>query len=170
MAKYQMLIEHEDFDMMQDDFEVTLSWGCLGQSATVKKADMPCDEEGHWFLLFDSSNAIGRVMATCRYWVPDSDMSDVALSEQPTDERTRMIVDRQYIGFVTANPCPQFACECECPTHEGEPHVTYTRVWRNDVNTLYLNLRTTEENGEHRPILDSEGKQMRVRKEEKDIY
>ena len=160
VAKYELEIKHEDFDMMQDDFEVTLSWGCLGQSVTVKKADMPCDEDGHWFLLFDSSEAIGRVLAICRYWVPDSDMSDGVRKE----------VDRQYIGFVTANPCPQFACECECPSHEDKPHVTYTRVYRSDVNTLYLNLRTTEENGEHMPILDSEGKQMRVRKEQKDIY
>ena len=160
VAKYQMLIEHEDFDMMQDEFEVTLSWGCLGKSVTVKKSDMPCDEDGHWFLLFDSSDAIGKVLATCRYWVPDSDMSDGVREE----------VDRQYIGFVTSSPCPQFACECECPSQEEKPHVTYTRVWRSDVNTLYLNMRTTEENGEHRPILDSEGKQLRVRKEQKDIY
>lgn len=160
VAKYKMLIEHEDFDMMQDEFEVMLSWGMLGQSLTVKKSQMPCDEEGHWFLLFDSSDVIGKVLATCRYWVQDSDMSDGVREE----------IDRQYIGFVASNPCPQFACECECPSHEDKPHVTYTRVYRSDVNTLYLNLRTTEENGEHRPILDSGGKQLRVRKEQKDIY
>lgn len=160
VAKYQMLIEHEDFDMITCDFEVELSWGVMGRSVIIKKADMPCDEEGHWFLLFDSSDAIGKVLATCRYWVPDSDMSDGVREE----------VDRQYIGFVTTNPCPQFACECEYPTHEEMPHVTYTRVWRNDVNTLYLNLRTTEENGEHLPVVDSNGQQIRVRKEEKDVY
>lgn len=160
VAKYQMLIEHEDFDMMQDEFEVTLSWGMLGESMTVSKSEMVHDEDGNWFLIFNSSGMVGKVTAECRYLVPDSDMADGVREE----------VDRQYIGFVTANPCPQFACECECPTHEEKLHVTYTRVWRSDVNTLYLNLRTTEENGEHRPILDSEGKKLRVRKEEKDIY
>lgn len=160
VAKYQVAIEHEDFDMMTCDFEVRLSWGMFGESRRIAKRDMPCDEEGNWFMLFDSTGAIGRIMATCRYWVPDSDMSDGVREE----------VDRQYIGFVTTNPCPQFACECGCPTHEVMPHVTYTRVWRNDVNTLYLNLRTTEENGEHRPITDSEGRQLRVRKEDKDIH
>lgn len=160
VAKYQMLIEHADFDMMTCDFEVVLTWGLLGKSLTVKKSEIPCDEDGNWYLLFDSTGMIGRVMATCHYWVPDGDLPDGVREE----------VDRQYIGFATENPCPQFACECTCPTHEEQPHVTYTRVWRGDVKSLYLNLRTTEENGEHLPILDRDGKQLRVRKEEKDIY
>lgn len=160
VAKYQVEIKHEDFDMMHDDFEVTLEWGLLGKYVTIKKSEMPCDEDGHWFMLFDSSDAIGRVMATCHYWVPDSDMSDGVREE----------VDRQYIVFVTNIPCPKLACNLSCKTHEDVPHVTYTRVWRSDVNTLYLNVRTTEENGEHRPVVDSEGQQIRVRKEDKDIH
>lgn len=159
IAKYQILIEHEDFDMKRDDFEVVLSWGMLGKSLTVKKSQMPCDEDGNWFLIVDSKGMVGKLMATCHYLIPDSDMPKGLRDEY----------SRKYIGFVTASPCVQLdGC---CPCHEQEDdHVTYTRVWRNDVNTLYLNVRTTEEDGEHRPVVDSDGQQIRVRKEDKDIY
>ena len=152
VAKYQMLIEHEDFDMMQDDFEVTLSWGMFGESMTVSKNEMAHDEDGNWFLIFNSSGMVGKVTAECRYWVPDTDMADGVREE----------VDRQYIGLATASACPQVACECE-PLENR--HVVYNRVWRGDVNTLYLNLRDSEKH----PLRDSDGQQLRVRKEEKDL-
>ena len=159
IAKYQLEIKHEDFDMKRDDFEVMLSWGMLGQSLTVKKSQMPCDEDGNWFMMFDSKGMVGFVMATCHYWVPDSDFQSGFREEY----------DRQYIGFVTKNPCVQLDCCGRCHADEDSV-VLYNRVWRNDVNTLYLNLRTTEENGEHLPVVDSEGQQIRVRKEEQDIH
>lgn len=158
IAKYEVKIEHADFDMARDDFEFTLLGGMLGQKVTVTKSQMPCDEDGNWFLLFDSTGMAGKVTAVCRYWVPDLDMPD-GLREE---------VDRQYIGFVTESVCPKFACECECPGPTDE-HVIYKRVWRSDAHTLYLNLRTTEDNGEHLSLVDSEGQQLRVRKEDADL-
>lgn len=160
VLKYKLEIKHEDFDMQTCDFEVILSYGMLGQSLTVKKSQMPCDEDKNWYLVFSTKGMVGKVLATCRYMVPDSDMPSGARDEY----------NRQYLCFVTANPCVHLDCCCEdCPEPEDD-HVTYTRVWRSDVNTLYLNLRTTEENGEHRPVMDSEGQQIRVRKEDKDIH
>lgn len=159
VAKYQVKIEHEDFDMARDDFQFTIQAGMLGQEVTITKSQMPCDEDGNWFLVFDSTGMMGKVTAVCQYWVPDSDMQYGEREE----------IDRQYIGFVTESPCPQFACECECPSYE-DSHVTYERVYRSDVHTLYLNVRTTEENGEHMNVLDSEGRQLRVRKLDEDIH
>ena len=153
IAKYQVKIEHADFDMARDNFEFTLLGGMLGQKVTVTKSQMPCDEDGNWFLLFDSTGMAGKVTAVCRYWVPDLDMPD-GLREE---------VDRQYIGFATDSACPQFACECECTP--ADDHVTYKRVYRGDVHTLYLNLRTSE--GEQ--LRDSEGENIRVRKSDEEL-
>lgn len=154
VAKYEVKIEHADFDMARDDFEFTLLGGMLGQEVTVTKSQMPCDEDGNWFLLFDSTGMAGKVTAVCRYWVPDFDMPDGEREE----------VDRQYIGFVTDSPCPKFACDCDCSTEDD--HVTYTRVYRGDVHTLYLNLRTSE--GEQ--LRDSEGENLRVRKTDEELF
>jgi hypothetical protein len=157
VAKYEVEIHHTDFDMARDDFQFEILGGMVGQKVVVTKSMMPCDEDGNWFLLFDSTGMAGKVTAVCRYWVPDFDMPDGVREE----------VDRQYIGFATDSACPQFACECECTP--ADDHVTYKRVYRGDVHTLYLNLRTTEEDGEHRPLVDSEGEQLRVRKSEEDL-
>ena len=157
VAKYEVEIHHTDFDMARDDFQFEILGGMVGQKVVVTKSMMPCDEDGNWFLLFDSTGMAGKITAVCRYWVPDLDMPDGVREE----------VDRQYIGFATDSACPQFACECECTL--ADDHVTYKRVYRGDIHTLYLNLRTTEEDGEHRPLVDSEGEQLRVRKSEEEL-
>lgn len=158
VAKYEVEIHHADFDMARDDFQFEILGGMVGQKVVVTKSMMPCDEDGNWFLLFDSTGMAGKVTAVCRYWVPDFDMPGGVREE----------VDRQYIGFATESICPKFACECECP-EPTDGHVVYRRVWRSDVHTLYLNLRTTEDNGEHLSLVDSEGQQLRVRKEDADL-
>ena len=155
VAKYQVTIDHEDFDQQADSFKVILRWGFLNQSEEILKSQMPHDEDGNWFMLFDTDDMNGKIMAECHYFVPDSDIEGGIREE----------VDRQWLAFVTAEPNPKFQ---RCCNNTGEPdgHVTYKRVWRGDVNTLYLNLRTSDKE----PIKDSEGNQIRVRKEEKDIY
>lgn len=158
IVKYHLKIEHQDFDMQRDEFNVTISWGVFGKSVSISKDKMLCDEEGNWFFVFESDDMVGHILATCTYLVADTDVEGGYREE----------VDRQYIGFATKNPCPRFCCECMFFTEDNQ-HVLYTRIYRSDANTLYLNLRTTEENGEHRPILDSEGKQLRARKNNEDL-
>ena len=152
-AKYHLTITHEDFSMKDNDFFVLLWYGLMGQFTKIQKSDMYCDEDGDWFMLFDSAPAVGRVTAECHYFVPDSD-AKTGIREE---------VDYQYIGFVTSNPCPQFACKCNQGEQDG--HVKYERVFGNDVRTLYLNVRTAE--GE--PVRTAEGEQVRVRKTEDQI-
>jgi hypothetical protein len=153
-AKYRLIIEHADFDMRRDDFKVVLRYGLMGKQTTINKADMYCDEDGEWYMVFDTDDMVGQLLAACHYYVPDTDAPDDIREE----------LDYQYIAFVTDNPCPHFNRCCMCPETDG--HVTYKRVWRGDVRTKYLNLRTSE--GE--PIVTADGEQVRVRKEEKDIY
>lgn len=156
-AKYQIEIEHADFDMVSCNFYVKLLGNMFLREVTVTKEEMPMDEDGNWFLIFSSSDMAGWLQAECHYFVPDSD----------SESGVREEVDLQWLGFVTAVPAPRFACDGKrWGNYEENPHVKYTRVWRGDVNTLYLNLRTSEQ----QPIVDCDGKQLRVRKEEKDIY
>ena len=149
-AKYHLTITHEDFSMKDNDFFVILWYGMFGQFTRIDKSEMYCDEDGDWFMLFNSSKAVGQVKAECHFFVPDSD-DKTGIREE---------VDYQYIGFVTNNPCPQFACECKCGEEEG--NVKYERVYGNDVKTLYLNVRTSD--GEY--VYTSNGEQLRVRKEQ----
>lgn len=156
VAKFKIEITHEDFDQHVDNYKVVLSWGMLGQSMTIEKNDMVTDEDENIFMVFDSTGMVGMVKATCIYDVNDSDM----------ESGIRQEVNYQWLCFVTNNPNPKLPCDFDAG---GDGHVTYTRVWRGDVHTLYLNLRTTEDNGEHCPLVDSEGEPLRVRKEEKDM-
>lgn len=149
-AKYHLTITHEDFSMKENDFFVILWYGMFGQFTKIDKSEMYCDEDGDWFMLFNSALAVGQVKAECHFFVPDSD-DKTGIREE---------VDYQYIGFVTNNPCPQFACECKCG--EGDGNVKYERVYGNDVKTLYLNVRTSD--GEY--VYTSDGEQLRVRKEQ----
>jgi len=149
-AKWQITIHHADFDQQRDDYRVELRWGMFGKSMTIHKEDMFTDEEGHVFMMFDSSEIVGRVTAYCIYDVPDTDLGSGIRQE----------IDIQVLCVVTDSPCPHFACDCN-PVHgDGQEHVTYNRVFRGDANTLFLNLRTVGQE----PIMDSEGKQLRVRK------
>lgn len=77
-AKYQVIIEHPGFSMTEDDFEIVLSWGMRGESLRILKSEMLQNEGGETFFTFPTKNMVGRVEATCRYWVPDTDMEDDA--------------------------------------------------------------------------------------------
>ena len=101
-----------------------------------------------------TAGMLGRVRAECHYTVPDSDY----------EEGTREEIDIQFLAFVTDTPCPHIPCCGQCAEADG--HVTYKRVWRSDTRSLYLNVRTADK----QPVMDADGKQIRVRKEEKDIY
>ena len=151
-AKYQIEITHADFLQSRDDYRVTLTWGMFGESVIIEKKDMPVDEDGKVFFIFDSTPMIGWVKAVCHYDVDDSDIEGGVREE----------VNYQWLCFVSAEPTPRL---CGEPEPGGDGHVTYTRVYAGDVNTAYLNLRDCDQQN----ILDSEGNQLRVHKDE-DYY
>jgi len=156
-AKYKVTIHHADFDQARDEYAVVLYYGMMGGRMEIPKKDMPVDEDGNIYMLFNSTDMVGWIKAECHYYVPDSDLQSGVREE----------VDIQYIGFSTSEPNPKLYCEMpEQILEDGIEHVKYERVWRSDVNTLYLQARTSE--GE--VWRDSEGKVIRVRKEDKDIY
>lgn len=158
VAKFKVEITHPEFSQLEHDYSITLTWGHMGGSRVFKKSDLISDEEHNIYIVFDTSEMFGKVMAECLYEVPDTDRESGVREE----------CDRQWLAFVASTPCVYFPCDCECA--EKDPHVVYTRVYRSDVHTLYLNLRTTEDNGEHLNLLDSEGQQLRVHKRPEDIY
>jgi hypothetical protein len=100
-------------------------------------------------MVFDSSDMIGWVKAECIYEVADSDMESSYREE----------VNYQWLCFVTEEPNTVL---CGGFDAGGDGHVVYTRVYAGDVNTAYLNLRDCNQNN----LLDSEGKQLRVHKDE----
>lgn len=154
VAKFKITITHSDFDQQENDFWVVLNYGMLCGKLTIPKSEMYCDEDGDWYFVFSSEGMTGLIKAECHYMVNDEDVESGYREE----------LDYQYIGFVTANPCPQFQCEACC--EPSDEHVVYDRVWRSDVKTLYLNVRTSE--GEN--VLTSEGEQVRVRKTQAEIF
>lgn len=155
VAKYQLTIEHDDYDQQRDPFFVLLHFGMTGETVRIDSSDMPHDEDGNWFLIVETAGkSVGMIKAETHYMVPDSDMAD----------GTREEVEWHWLGFVTESPCPQFAskCECRCDGDEENNHVRFKRVWRGDVNSAFLTLRTSD--GE--PVADSDGRLLRVRKQE----
>lgn len=150
-AKFQVTITHADFDQQTDDFYVVVRYGIPDNELRVDKKDMIHDEDGNFFMLLPTSELAGRLKAECHYSVSDGDTGG-----------TREEVDIQWLAFVTDSPCPRFACN---PCWGDDTHVQYKRIWRSDTSSLYLNLRTSDK----MPVLDSDGNQIRVRKEEKDL-
>ena len=152
-AKYKITIRHDEFEQLRDDYKVILRWGMLCNSLVIKKSEMYVDEDGDTYFLFDTSNMIGLVSAWCKYKVPDQDL-EVGYREE---------VDIQNLCFVIDSATPRFCGDFKTG---GDGSVTYQRVYRSDVHTLFLNLRTNE--GEY--LKDSEGEQLRVRKTLEDLY
>ena len=151
IVKYRIKITHADFDQQTNEFYVVLTWGMFRRSMTIEHKDIIRDEDGNFFIVFDSSEMLGMVKAACHYDVPDTDM----------EGGTREEVNYQWLCFVTTDPTAQFCCNFE---HGGDGHVVYTRLYVSDVNTAYLNLRDSEKKN----LLDSDGKQLRVHKSESD--
>jgi len=152
IAKFWLNITHADFLQADNDYKVDLSWGLFGQHITIGKNDMVTDEEGHIYLVFDSSDMSGWVKAKCTYDVNDSDI----------EGGTRREVNEQWLCFVTSNPTPAI---CDRPSG-GDGHVTYTRVYGSDVHAAWLNLRDSNK----QPLRDSDGQQLRVHRSESEVF
>lgn len=147
LAKYQLIIEREDFDPAVNDFRATISWGLFGQSITITREQMFRDEEWHWFCLFDTTDMVGTLWAYTEYEVTDSDVEG--------DMRT--CTDSQKIGIVSDTPCCKKHCRCK---KKCDRFVRWERIHRSDAHTLYLNLLTSD----GRPITDSNLEQLKVKK------
>lgn len=154
-AKYEVVINHEDYDQQTDSFHIVLKWGIPEQSLTIDRSEMLHDEDGHFFMLVPTANMYGLIKATCHYMVTDSDLN----------AGTREEIDIQNIGFVTDSPCAHLDRHL-CFGAPEDNHVLYTRIYRNDAKTLYMGVRTSEKE----LVLDADGKQIRVRKSNKDLY
>lgn len=146
-AKYQLIIHNEDFDAAENDVFVILHYGMMGATKRVNKNQMFTNEDGDLFVFFDTSDMIGTVKAETHYIVSDGDMTS----------GTRGIIDYQNIGIVTDSPNPQCCKKCGCKVQE---EVEWVRKQDSDLSTVFLFLRTRDQE----PILDSEGKPLRVRK------
>lgn len=147
-AKFQLIIEREDFTMQADDFNVTLSWGFGGRKMVIRKEDMFHDEEWNVYFMFETTEMMGMVTAECEYFVPDS------------DSRTglRREVDRQILCLVTTSACPMVQ-KC-CCKYADKHNVTYIRRYHSDANTLYAIVRV-----DGSVVRLEGGETLRVRKE-----
>lgn len=152
VAKYQIAITHEDFDQHRDDFYVVLHYGMTNKKLRIDKQDMVEDESNQFFLMFPSSDMTGMIKAETHYLVPDYDMDDMVRDE----------VEWSCLGFVTDSHCPLFSCHCRCDCcdENDNNHVKFKRVWRSDVSSLFLYLRTRR--GE--PFMCSDEMMLRVPK------
>lgn len=74
-GKFQIVIDHDDFDQDTDNFFVTLKWGLMGESLTIQKADMLHQDE-RWLILFDTSDIAGNVTAECHYFIGVTEVVD----------------------------------------------------------------------------------------------
>lgn len=73
--KYVIEIESPGFSMDSDDFEVILE--CGDSSLHIPKSDMVQDEDGKWYLCFDTKSlGTGLLRATIIAHVPDDDFPD----------------------------------------------------------------------------------------------
>ena len=133
MAKYQVIIEHEDFSMTENDFRLLLTWGMRGDSLTISKADMLENDNGQFYFTFSTKDMVGKVQVECQYDVPDDDYEDGYRTE----------VERQPLCFV--NTSSKLPCGCDCGLYDGT-HVTYVRQTRGGLKTLYVILRDFSDN------------------------
>jgi hypothetical protein len=64
IAKYQIKIQRDDFDVERDDFSVTLRWGIASpDSMKIEKTDMYHDEDWNVYFMFETSGMLGKVTA-----------------------------------------------------------------------------------------------------------
>lgn len=148
LAKYQITITREDFDVQTCDFSIRLSWGMFGQYIEIPKSEMFRDEEWHMFFVFDTSDMLGPIKATTTYYVADTDV----------EGGMRECVDMQVIGFVIETECALM--QPRCKSNQILRFVSFERIARSDAQTLFLNLLTVD----GRPLTSVDGKHFKVKK------
>ena len=148
LAKYQITITREDFDVQTCDFSIRLSWGMFGQYIEIQKSEMFRDEEWHMFFVFDTSDMLGPIKATTTYYVADTDV----------EGGMRECVDMQVIGFVIETECALM--QPRCKSNQILRFVSFERIARSDAQTLFLNLLTVD----GRPLTSVDGKHFKVKK------
>ena len=142
-VKYAISID--GLNMAADPFEVTLTWGMMGKTLTLRKQDMTEGADGMWYFMFPTDRMVGVVIAECRYDVPDTDFADGFRRE----------TDRQALCFVAATSRPQLVC---CPSDDGHT-VHYERTMEGNLGDFDL---LTDKNG--LLLLTADGKYLAVQK------
>ena len=150
-AKYQVIVNYDDFSMRNDDFTIRLYWGMKGDEIVIPKSDLLQDEDGKFFIQFDTKDMIGIVKAEVTAYVPDSDY--------PDDVRTEM--ERVPVCFV--NGADKLPIRMGSDYLYDGQHVTFIRTSLSGLRSLYFYLRDIV----GLFLFDSTGRQLRARKRER---
>ena len=137
-VKYLMNITRKDFSMAEQDFQVELRWGMLGESKVIKKSEMLESGNGYIFS-FSTDGMVGKVTALATWYYEDTDVPGSVRPE----------TDEQVICNVTTVPCPRYMT---CPKCTGDHDVTYTRIEDSEVAAKYVRLVDCYD----RPLLTSD--------------
>lgn len=152
-AKYQIIISGEGFSMRENDFSVRLYWGMQGKTIDIAKEDMLQDEDGRFYIQFETSKMSGLVKAETTYNMPDPDFADGVRPE----------IERQPLCFVNpSSKLPMYGGAGDGYIFDGN-HVTFIRTSASGVKSLYFMLRDII--GKY--LKDSLGRQMFARKKER---
>lgn len=130
VGKYYVDIKDEGVNQDAYDFNITLSWGLLGQTLVIPKSEMLKASNGRWFFTFDSTDMTGVVTAKCEYQVLDNDFSD---DYGARTEGFRSEVSIDYLCFVTTTPNIR---NCKLPNVLTNSSVIYEPVGANSAVSL----------------------------------
>lgn len=128
-AKFQVFVGYEGFDMVDNEFTVCLEWGLRGQVLTIDKSNMITNDGGEYFIAFDTTDMVGKVIARCIAQVPNESVGGF-----------RQEVDEQYLCFVQSTPCASFECNCQC-SGDDDHQVLYERITKSDMTSAFSVLR-----------------------------
>ena len=152
-AKFQIVIVREGFSMIDNDFRVRLYWGMRGQHLDIAKKDMLQDEDGRFFIQFDTKNMSGLIKIETIYDIPDTDF----------DDEVRPEIERQPLCYINpVDKLPVYGGAGDGYISQGN-HVSFTRTSASGVKSLYFILRDIL----GKFLKDSEGLQLRARKTER---
>ena len=152
-AKFQIENAREGFSMLDNDFRVRLYWGMQGRTLDIAKKDMLQDEDGRFYIQFDTKNMSGLVKVETTYDVPDADFSSEVRPE----------IERQPLCYVNpVDKLPVYGGAGDGYIFAGN-HVTFNRTSASGVKSLYFILRDIV--GKY--LKDALGRQLRARKTER---
>ena len=146
LAKYQMAITRQDFNMSTGNFKVDLYGGMDGWHKTIEKSDM-LESTGGFIFSFDTSEVLGNITAVTTWYYDDSDVQGSVRAE----------TDNQTICAVVVMPT-----NCVIIPPAGNHDVTFTRLETSDIAEKYERLVDIYD----RPILTVDGEYIYVLRNE----
>lgn len=129
-GKYQVIIDYDGFSMRENDFRIRLYWGMKGDYIDIEKADMLQDEDGRFYIQFDTTEMTALVRAEVIAYLPDTD----------TEEGIRPLIERVPLCWVnTSDRMPVHGSQ-QSYLYDGQ-HVQFMRTTSVGVKSLYFYLR-----------------------------